>query len=180
MSPRPRVLSGEFDGFCWIRIEGNGTVANSAEVKEAGNRAFSHGVKRLVVDLEECPMMDSTFMGTLTGLAIQSEESGGEGVEVVHLCDRALELLEELGLNHILNITQDAGAWADQMNRIRAELSTDSGPGSKSEADSKRARANLMLEAHEQLCELDEDNAKKFKDVVDLLRKNSSSGDSPS
>ena len=62
------------------------------------------GTRHIVVDLETCPTMDSTFMGTLTGIAIRLMDHPGGRLQVVNVNDRNRQLLGNLGLDLIFEV----------------------------------------------------------------------------
>jgi len=51
------------------------------------------------VDVRNCPVMDSTFMGTLAGIALRLREIGQGALHVTHLNNRNSDLLRNLGLD---------------------------------------------------------------------------------
>ena len=72
------------DSLFWLRIEGKGCFQNSVDVKRVVRSMMEAGVRNFVVDLERCPTMDSTFLGTLTGIALRLRESGGGRLTVLN------------------------------------------------------------------------------------------------
>src|SRR6187399_3323713 len=66
--PAP-ILVGQVGNLFWMRVEGKGSFQNSVQVKRCFQKMIEGGKRHFVVDLERCPIMDSTFLGTLTGAA---------------------------------------------------------------------------------------------------------------
>ena len=97
-----------------MRVDGRGTFQNSLQAKKALQRVMGQGVKDFVVDLERCPMMDSTFLGMLTGAALNLREAGGGTLSVLNANQRNLQLLTSLGLDHILDLDQDGHLWTEE------------------------------------------------------------------
>src|SRR4051794_19455532 len=64
----------------------------------------NRGYREFVIDLQNCAMMDSTFMGTMAGVALRLKELGHGHLHVVHCGDRSRELLSGLGLDQIFSI----------------------------------------------------------------------------
>mgnify|MGYP003889460409 CR=1 FL=1 len=79
MTPEPPISVGVFDGFSWIRCEGKGSFLNSSILKSFADQRLAAGERSLVVDLSACTGMDSTFMGTLAGIAarLSALDEGG-------------------------------------------------------------------------------------------------------
>ncbi len=141
----------------WVRVEGKGTFLNSGNFKQFGREMLERGYREFVVDLNECAMMDSTFMGTMAGLALRLRELGEGHLQVVHCRQRSRDLLSGLGLDQLFQITAN-GASAPQCETLQ-----------KSDLG-KREQAKQMLDAHEALCEAAPENLPRFKDVLEYLK----------
>jgi len=122
----------------------------------------TRGYREFIIDLQNCAMMDSTFMGTLAGVALRLKELGDGHLHVVHCGTRSRELLSGLGLDQIFSI-HDGGLSAP----ICTELN---GEEEKPSTDHKSEQAETMLEAHEALCRAAPENLTRFKDVLDYLK----------
>src|SRR3982750_1254608 len=105
---------------------------------------LDRGYREFVVDLEHCLMMDSTFMGTMAGMALRLKELGHGHLHVVHCGTRSHDLLTGLGLDQIFDI-HTTGASPPQCQSLQDEA--------KNEAP-KQETAKTMLDAHEALCEV--------------------------
>ncbi len=123
------------------------------------------GYREFVFDLEECVMMDSTFMGTMAGMALRLKELGEGRVHIIHCGTRSHDLLSGLGLDQIFDI-QANGATAPQC-QVLAEAKDDT---AEKAATDKREQASTMLEAHEALCQARPENLTRFKDVLEYLK----------
>ena len=123
----------------------------------------NRGYREFIVDLQNCVMMDSTFMGTLAGVALRLKELGNGHLHVVHCGGRSRELLSGLGLDQIFDIHSGGVAGP-----TCSDLDGDEAPTASSEQ--KRQQAQTMLDAHEALCEAAPENFTRFKDVLDYLK----------
>lgn len=160
------IMTGVFPGFSWIRCEGKGSFLNSSDVKSFGDERIAAGEKLLVVDLGGCTGMDSTFMGTLAGLASRISAKMGGALHVAEPGERNRASLEDLGLDFMMEIDPPTAPWRGRLDEIRASLATRGGKqGSLPSAD----RANHVLEAHKNLSAINRKNAQEFKNVVDAL-----------
>src|SRR5260221_5584242 len=65
------ILVGVTGKAVCIKVRGKGSFQNSPALKEFAREMFERGHRVFVVDLADCPVMDSTFMGTLAGLALR-------------------------------------------------------------------------------------------------------------
>jgi len=58
-----------------VKVEGKGSFLNSDNLKEFAREMLDQGYREFVVDLADCAMMDSTFMGTMARLALRRAEA---------------------------------------------------------------------------------------------------------
>jgi hypothetical protein len=123
-------------------------------------------VKDFVVDLERCPMMDSTFLGMLTGAALNLREAGGGTLSVLNANQRNLQLLTSLGLDHILDLDQDGHLWTEERRQACEALQH---CGETNEC--KEAQTEHVLAAHLALAGVSDANECRFHDVIEFLEK---------
>lgn len=148
----------------WVRVAGRGSFLNSGSLKEFAREMVNRGYREFVFDLKDCVMMDSTFMGTMAGMALRLKELGQGRLHVIHCGERSLELLSGLGLDQILDI-QTNGTTAPECKELGEASSRPD-----ASADAKREQAGTMLEAHEALCKAAPENLTRFKDVLEYLK----------
>lgn len=162
MSIPSSILVGTTNKIVWIKVEGKGSFLNSAGVKEFSKEMVNRGHREFVVDLRNCPVMDSTFMGTLAMIALRLREIGQGNLHVINLNERNHDLLTNLGLDQLFSM--DACG-------VRQTGAVASGGSLQPAATPDHAnQAETMLEAHEALVEADPENLTKFKDVLEYLK----------
>ena len=186
------ILVGCLEGAIWIRVEGKGSFENSGPIKDLAAQMIAQGHRHFVVDLENCPVMDSTFMGTLTGVALQlaypeetedgsdsSECTDDAGLEVINANPRCQQLIQGLGLDHIFQLDEDGSAHqkerklvSQQMNaqQMHTQIGEHLQPHEGKALD-KTEKAEVMLEAHQALTEASDENVPRFRDVIEFLKK---------
>jgi anti-sigma B factor antagonist len=147
----------------WVRVTGRGSFLNSGGLKDFARAMVNKGYREFVFDLKDCVMMDSTFMGTMAGMALRLKELGQGRLHVVHCGERSRDLLSGLGLDQIFDIHSN-GAAAPQCELLRKDR-----PAAESETQ-KREQAGTMLAAHEALCAASPENFTRFKDVLEYLK----------
>jgi len=145
----------------WVRVEGKGSFLNSSGLKEFAREMINRGNREFVVDLRNCSVMDSTFMGTLAGIALRLREIGQGSVHVTNLNERNSDLLRNLGL---------APLFAIDLCGIKAPEAPPAGAPLDAAGNDRVMQAQAMLEAHEALIEAAPENLTKFKDVLDYLK----------
>ena len=146
----------------WVRVEGKGTFLNSTGLKEFSKEMINRGHREFVVDLRNCPLMDSTFMGTLASIGLALRGLGQGELRTINLNERNRDLLMNLGLDQLFTI----GGNDEPMPAaaVVPQMPLDGAPADK------MTQKQTMLEAHEACVEADGANAAKFKDVIDYLK----------
>lgn len=167
-TPSTRILVGLIGRVFWMRVDGKGTHLNSMQARNALQGVIARGVQDLVVDLERCPMMDSTFLGMLTGAALSVKKAAHPGtLSVLNANQRNVQLLTSLGLNHILDLDVDGKLWASERVRAAEALKI----CDETEPCSREVQTQHILDAHQTLSGISSENECRFRDVIDFLEK---------
>jgi len=156
------IFRGYFDGFTWIRSEGKGNFMNSPSLKKCAESVINNGERHVVIDLEECHAMDSTFMGTLAGIAIRLKTFKNGCLQLASVSERNRQSLEDLGLSMMMSINPADAEWVGAVSEIREKLES-------SEEAGDCDRTEHVYEAHKTLCDADENNVEKFKTVLNVF-----------
>ncbi len=157
MSAVSSVQVGLAGPVVWVRVDGRGTFQNSTGLKEFAAEMTRRGHREFVIDLRSCELMDSTFMGTLAGIAMRL---GTEGkLHIVHPNARCRQVLKNLGLDRIVSVEEEAPANAPGPPLRDAEGNPP-----------REAKRETIIEAHENLVAANPENAVRFKDVLDFLK----------
>lgn len=133
-------------------------------MKEFGDQRIAKGEKCLVVDLGGCTGMDSTFMGTLAGMAARLSNQDGT-LQIADAGARNRRSLEDLGLDFLMDIDPPQAPWRGKIDLIRQYLN----PPDHIPAPDHLERTKQVLEAHQLLAGTNEKNSKSFSNVVALL-----------
>jgi len=155
------VSAGCFDQEVWIRIEGRGNFQSSGSIRKFVQAMIHRGRREFVVDLAFCDHMDSTFMGTLTGISQTLRELGQGSLLVINVTPRNVDLMENLGLNFLFRIEP-----ADSIMKTPAEAE---GNLMQLPVDTVMER-DIILSAHEALIAANPANADRFHDVLEYLK----------
>lgn len=142
----------------WLKVDGRGTFQNSSGVKEFVKQMIQRGHREFIVDLDTCELMDSTFMGTLAGVALRLREIGQGNLRTVNVNERNTDLLENLGLDQLFTVERDSRVSAPSSLKKTVQ-----------DADIAEQKGNVLA-AHEALIEADAQNSAKFRDVIEYLR----------
>ncbi len=147
----------------WIRVEGKGTFENSAGLKAFSEQMMEGGRRQFVVDLKNCPAMDSTFMGTLAGIAVRLRDRGEGLLWVLNRNERNSELLEGLGLHMLFADSEPPPPLVIVDGGANGEITV------AAKAD-RTATRDVMIQAHETCVKVNPANEAKFKDVLEHLK----------
>ncbi len=144
-----------------LKIAGRVSYLNSAPVSDFFNRMAKLGKHNFILDFADCTTMDSTFLGIIAGatLRVLKEDPPGSFV-LCRLGTRNLELVRNLGLHRIATV--DACDFPMEFDSPEQSLNASN--------DGKIENAKLVLQAHENLIEIDEKNKSRFQDVVAYLK----------
>lgn len=156
----PTFLVNPYSEPVVIKVRGRASFQNAAPLKSFLDRMIEEGGHDYVLDFSDCKGMDSTFLGILAGAGLKLMRRGEGSMVACRLGARNLELVRNLGLHRIMTIDPEG-----------RDLSFD-GTGTLL-SDSQTTEINnarMVLEAHENLVEVDESNRTKFQDVILFLR----------
>ena len=149
------------DQVVCIKINGRGDFNLSLDLRKLIDELRQHGYRRFAFELCDCLMMDSTFLGVLSGEGLKSRDAGqaqGAALELMNPNPRIVEVLENLGVAHLFNIT-----------RSPESLAVEYQPLAQKEDKSKVEVTRNCLEAHKTLMDLHPANIDRFKDVAEFL-----------
>lgn len=156
------ILAGEAGDLGWVRCVGKGSFMNSPRMKAWVDERIERGCVKIVIDLQECTGMDSTFMGTMAGMAMRLMRRSSGKIFVVDADVRNEQSLEDLGLGSLLCINPVAMGWEETKGEIRASLME----CTETEAND---RTQHVYDAHKRLVDADGSNNAKFSTVLDCL-----------
>jgi anti-anti-sigma regulatory factor len=166
--PTDKIIVAIGEGVCVARVEGRGTFKISGLLRDFGYRVAETGRGALILDLDGCVSMDSTFMGTIANLSFKYKQTQAPRIHLVNLSEKNSQLACTLGLQHLVCVhrkgSEPPAPYREFLHRACAEERL-TGP-----AETPRRQAEIALEAHERLASLSEANRAEFKDVIDFLR----------
>lgn len=164
------ISTGSLHGVVWLTVDGRGSFQNSADLRTLVRTGIEGGSNRVVLDLIRCSGMDSTFMGMLSCVACKLEDAGG-CLHVVNAIGKNGALLRGLGLDEVFTV-EDGTKLVEHGACACAGVVPEAGALTavpKVEC-TKQDQKEICLEAHVALAGLDEANAEKFRDVIELMR----------
>lgn len=152
------VMTGE--KFVCVKIIGRANYNSSIDFRTLITELKQKGFSYFVLDLSECVLMDSTFLGVLAGFGLKFTLGGsgadGRQIELYNPNARISELLENLGVLHLFRV-REGQLQANPMSEVAPQCPT------------KEELTKACLEAHKTLMEIHPGNVAKFKDVTQFL-----------
>lgn len=158
------LLAQTDDSQAVIRIVGQGICQISPCFKKVMSTLVEKGVKTITIDLEKCIGVDSTFIGVLAKSAnLFHSRYSPEKIEVCGAGDRVSKSLHSLGVDFLFQYTQEPKTSFPPSSSFQEILPPE-------ESDSKKNLTQTSLEAHSTLCDLSDENKKKFEHVLEFLK----------
>jgi anti-sigma B factor antagonist len=146
-----------------VQIAGRANFTSSVDFKSLLDQLLQRGYTCFTLDLTECVLMDSTFLGVLAGFGLKLNSPQTDKIErTIQLYNpngRISELLENLGVLHLFKVTEGPVVTPDgaPVNDV------------KSTNASREQVTRTCLEAHQTLMEINPGNVSRFKDVTAFL-----------
>lgn len=154
-----KILYSEYDGVHFLRFQGT-ILHNLAPTLDQFLQMLEQrgGPARFVLDLTDTRNIDSTMLGLLARIAKRANAAGEGPPTLVCPNDEIIDLLMGIGFDEVFQLVSgNRPPLGDAHALIPAP--TD-----------KRALAQTMWDAHQELILLKEGNRLLFKDVMELLR----------
>jgi len=151
------VFVKESESRLFIKAQGHITAQLCPELKA---RAFSRleaepPLTAVYMDFEACEYMDSTFLGLLVGLNKRFKALSGHPITLVRVNSTCGGLLRTIGVTKLVEIADTSPDFPKIMERV--------GPG-------PRATAEFLLDAHEELSGLSDENKARFSTLTETLK----------
>ncbi len=148
--------------FACVKIVGRANFTYGPDFKTLLTELVRKGYGHFIIDLSECALMDSTFLGILAGFGLRLNQAAAPdnpGIELLNPNPRLVDLLENLGALHLFKVTTGTlqlpgdvqTRTPDSVNPTRQQIT------------------RTCLEAHQSLMEANPDNVVRFKDVTRFL-----------
>jgi len=114
---------------------------------------------KIILDLEKCDYMDSTFIGFIIALEGKCGRYCPESLTVLRPAERCRAALKKLSVLSHLRVDNEAVSPEVPLFRVQADP----------RAFALRRNVELMFDAHRRLSDLSEENRREFRDLLDEL-----------
>ena len=161
-SETPLLVAQNDDVVC-IKVSGRANVRTSVPFKSLMQEMRDKQIIHFILELENCLLMDSTFLGVLAYQAfelIEDRDPPGS-IQLLNPNDRILDLLDNLGVLDLFTVQQDTHFDQQQFEAISESI----------ESGTKAEMTETSLHAHRALIALNPANRIKFQEVTNFLER---------
>lgn len=154
-----RILVAQTDGTHIIKLLGDVRMTLCTTIEACLKRIFDDNeFKDVIIDLTETIGIDSTSLGLLAKISIESQQRVNKIPVLVSNNQDITRVLESMGFkDRVFNITSQT--FDDKANLVEVPL----------EALNEEKAHESVVEAHKILMNLNENNFNQFKDLVVAL-----------
>lgn len=161
--PSAKLVVSVSDHLVVVKISGRANFNSSIDFKSLLNQLWGRGHRQFALDLAECLIMDSTFLGVLAGHGLKFAQSGEARspcpIALINPNQRIADLLDNLGVSHLFKVIHQKDAAPAKFESVPSD------PANASREEVSRT----CLEAHQILMAINPANIPKFKDVAQFL-----------
>lgn len=163
-----QIWVGTLGPEVFLKVEGRATHAIAPALRRCLTELEEGGARSFRLDLGGCSYVDSTFLGVLAGCCLRLRDRPNARFMITAISPRCQEGLRTLGVDRFCQIATDTVEPPHELHQL---------PVPKEMGD---AWADVVLEAHQALVQVDEANAERFDDVIRMVRESLSRSPHPS
>lgn len=153
-----KILVSDNEGNYLLKLIGDVRVTLCGSLNRHMETIFgSQDVKKVIVDMLEAEVLDSTTLGLMAKLGMHCRKEYGINVQVFCQNPSILRTLDCMGFEEIFDIVQEVPTIDAELHSIESV---------SSEVDEIRRQ---VVEAHKLLMQLNPDNSKEFTDLIRAL-----------
>ena len=150
------------DNAACVRVTGRAKFNSATDFKRLIEQLQRDGCTELVIDLGQCSVMDSTFLGIMNAAGRKCEAARRAGrsceIKLLHAPECVLESLANFEALQFFSVVKEAPAFG-LFKRV-------------DESGSTRLDVNrTCYEAHRSLMENSVDNQRRFRDATEFFKK---------
>ena len=153
---RADLLIAHNKGVYNIKVEGRANFEYGLPLRDFAKNLEGE-FEKISIDLKSCTGMDSTFMGVLAMIGLKSRKIGAV-VEIINADANNRHLLIGLGLEKLF-VFVDRQDIQENVEWQQSESGQD-----------RMATAETVVEAHQTLMNVDQNNVPKFEKVVEFAQ----------
>lgn len=153
-----RILVGDHDGIYVLKFTGDVRVNLSATMDSFLRQLLGReDFRAVVIDLSEADGIDSTSLGLLARLSLETQRRFGYLPTLVSTQPDISRVLETMGFEDVFHIVHEPLIDTGQLGELPCE------------EDDEEAMRERVLEAHRTLMAMNDQNRENFQDLVMAL-----------
>jgi anti-sigma B factor antagonist len=157
-APQGTIRVHKNDQRILFRVEGWAQMDLGVALRRTAEQWIKQGITTLLVDLQECCYMDSTFLGSLLFLKRTVEQRPGGQLALISPAQKCNTILEQMGILEVFPITTAAETATGEWTCLNCDMN-----------DVEAFHMNVF-QAHEQLACLPGPAAEPFKKMVRMMK----------
>ncbi|MHB8523081.1 MAG: STAS domain-containing protein [Limisphaerales bacterium] len=146
-----------------VKVSGRANFTSSVDFKTLVNELWQQGRRFFALDLTDCLIMDSTFLGVLAGIGVKLATTptgnGDSHMVLINPNTRVSELLDNLGVTHLFKIVTEPSPAGQKFEAAEPAAG----------AASREEISRTCLEAHQMLMRINPENVPRFQEVARFL-----------
>ena len=168
-SPGKVLYAQPAEDIVIVRVVGRGALELSPALRNLARELNRYDYSpAYVIDLEQCPALDSTFMGTIASIGLHQTACRKDRAVVVHTDPTTRRQMGMLGLGYLLDV-RPSGEASDEVLGDFPAGSSDSFDEAELASQTRFERIVHMIESHEALIDVSSGNETKFRAVLETL-----------
>jgi anti-anti-sigma regulatory factor len=160
-APSAKMMVSVGDRSAFVQINGRANFTSSVDFKSLLDQLLQKGFNCFILDLTQCVLMDSTFLGVLAGFGLKfnspQPDKVDRGIQLFNPNSRIAELLENLGVLHLFKVVEGDCNAPDNAKEVQSTNA------------SREQVTGTCLDAHKTLMNINPENVTRFKDVTAFL-----------
>ena len=161
------------DGRYIFKIIGKATMKNSKILSDYIESIFKD-IKTLSFEMSEIEYMDSTFLGLVAKFVVDLKTQKSQKFIILNPSKEAYTLLKQTGIDKFCDVIKKKGMPSSEREFISSNEDIDFLNIKKVEGEdlsNMKEKSKYILEMHETLMNLNEENRIAFQPVVDAMKK---------
>ena len=154
-----KYLYGVYDTTCYLKMVGDMKYTECAALDDFLDEMLEEKTcNEVIIDLSDADWLDSTNLGLLAKISRYSLKNHNKKPLLFSIKSDLNQLLDNMGFNNFFQIIDKLEEKNYELHEMEAIHK------------SRQSMKKIMLDAHESLIELSDENKEKFKNVIEILR----------
>ena len=154
-----KYLYAIYSTTCYLKMVGDMKYTECAALDELLDDIFKDNVcKEMIIDLSDTDWLDSTNLGLLAKISRYSLKNHQAKPLLFSQKEDINQLLDNMGFGNFFQIIDKIDESQLQLQELNEVHKC------------RQSMKKIMLDAHENLIEMNSENKEKFKNVIDVLR----------